>query len=543
MSQTELSRLDRAFAAFLVNKTSLDEQQRHRFETLIGFLSSQQNQGHSCIVLAAESVQLVQGSGLASVDGSMPLVLEQNRLYLQRYWCYETRLAQRLARMAEQQRSLKADSAMLQRYFANPDDDVTDWQCEAAKTAISRTFSIITGGPGTGKTTTVVKILALLQELADPPLHIALAAPTGKAAQRLQESIQAQKQQLPCHDSIPALIPETVSTLHRLLGARPASPYFYHDAQTPLPFDVLVIDEASMVDLALMSKLVDALKADARLILLGDKDQLASVEAGAVLADLTSALPDNTVTLKKTHRFNARIKNLAKAVNDQQADIAWSLLQQKHSDVGLLEENLIDYISTKQEHYLELIEKGAEFSQIFKAFQVFQVLCANRHGKNGVNAINHAVERQLTNSGRIQHSTSWYPGRPVMINQNDANIQLYNGDIGLCLPDPEQKNKLMVFFQCPDGGIKKFLPTRLPHCETVFAMTVHKSQGSEFDEVLIILPETINPVLTKELLYTGITRARQNVRLWTGQSVFKRTLSQRVNRLGGLAQKLSANRT
>ncbi len=256
----------------------------------------------------------------------MPLVVEQDRLYLHRYWFYENRLAMQIKAMAKVSHSVENLDAMLDRYF-EPVVGETDDQREAAKMAVKQAFSIITGGPGTGKTTTVVKILAVLQELADEPLHIALAAPTGKAAMRLQESIGFNKAALPCSEAVKKHIPETVTTLHRLLGAKPPSPYFRHNADKPLPHDLVVVDEASMVDLALMSKLLDALKPGARLILLGDKDQLASVESGAVLADLTAALPEHTLELKKSRRFDENIKKLAEAVNLQQDEVAWQVLQ------------------------------------------------------------------------------------------------------------------------------------------------------------------------------------------------------------------------
>ncbi|MBE0436205.1 MAG: exodeoxyribonuclease V subunit alpha, partial [Methylomicrobium sp.] len=428
--------------------------------------------------------------------------------------------------------------ASLDRYFPTAIAE-TDWQREAAKTALNRTFCIITGGPGTGKTTTIVKILALLQELAERPLFIALAAPTGKAAMRLQESIGNSKSALPCSEAIKQSLPESVTTLHRLLGSRPPSPYFRHNAEKPLPFDLVVVDEASMVDLALMSKLVDALKPSARLILLGDKDQLASVESGAVLADLTAALPDHTVELKKAHRFDVTIKNLAEAVNLQRPEAAWSALQAGNDNIGLLNQDAIAYIAGQRLDYLRAIENSNDIEQIFKVFKRFQVLCANRAGKNSVADINSRVERRLASTGHINPIGTWYHGRPVMITQNDAALQLYNGDIGLCLKDVEQGGKLMVFFQRPDGSIKKCLPARLPHCETVYAMTIHKSQGSEFDEIFIALPDQHNPVLTKELLYTAITRARKSVKILADQKVFNETVLRKIERFGGLAQKLT----
>lgn len=536
-SEPQISRLDRAFAAFLAARSQLEGDSRARFEAIVCLLSSQQNHGHSCIALDSEQRQLVQASGLVSQTDRTPLILEQDRLYLHRYWAYETRLAGRVAAMVRETSAEVASPPVLERYFPSVDGEI-DWQRQAAKSAVERKFCIISGGPGTGKTTTVVKILALLQELNPQPLHIALAAPTGKAANRLQESIGASKAGLPCDEPVRALIPESVSTLHRLLGVKPHSVYFYHDAHHPLPFDLVVVDEASMIDLALMCKLVEALKTGARLILLGDKDQLASVESGAVLADLTAALPNNTLQLQKTYRFDANIKQLADAVNRQQADSAWQLLQQGRDNIGLLEAELIDYVSAAQQPYLESIAKQADYRQIFQAFNRFQVLCSNRQGSNSVADINHRVEQRLVAAGLIQRTGIWYNGRPVMATQNDPALHIYNGDIGLCLSDPEQTGKLMVYFQRPDGSFKKILPSRLPHCETVFAMTIHKSQGSEFDEVLIVLPDQINPILTKELLYTAITRAKRSVKLAAARTVFMQAVRQQVERYGGLVEKV-----
>ena len=546
------SRLDMVFARFLSERSLLDSAQKQAFENIVMSLSFEQSQGHSCIQIDDEAKTLIIESGLALKDTNshdttttLPLAIEQDRLYLHRYWLYESRLAQQLSKITQLKVSNKpkttADfSTLLDKYFGN--SETIDWQLAAATMAINQAFCMITGGPGTGKTTTVVKILALLQELSDQPLLIALAAPTGKAAMRLQESIGFNKAALPCIAAIKSAIPESVTTLHRLLGAKPPSPYFHHNAKQPLVYDLVVVDEASMVDLALMSKLVDALKPGARLILLGDKDQLASVESGTVLADLTTALPQQTLELQKSHRFDEDIKNLATAINQQQDLEAWRLLQTGNKNIALLETDLIDYISKQQIDYLRLITARAEFSDIYKAFNRFQALCATRLGKNSVSDINHAVELSLSNKKLIHLSGLWYCGRPIMITQNNAALQLYNGDIGICLRDKEQEDQLRVFFQRADGSIKKYLPARIPHCETVFAMTIHKSQGSEFEEVLIILPETISPVLTKELLYTAITRAKKTIKLVANEAVFFSTVRQRVQRVTGLINRFSTIR-
>ena len=547
------SRLDTAFARFLGERTTFDPIQKQAFESLVMSVSYEQSQGHSCIRLDDEDRALVLASGLAVSHSqaktgeratTLPLVVEQDRLYLHRYWFYEHRLAMQIKAMTQLsgacgQKIASHPTALFDKYFGISTGE-TDWQREAAFMAIKQSFCIITGGPGTGKTTTVVKILALLQELAEQPLHIALAAPTGKAAMRLQESIGYNKAGLPCSEIIKAHIPEIVTTLHRLLGAKPPSPYFRHDANKPLVYDLVVVDEASMVDLALMSKLLDALKPGSRLILLGDKDQLASVESGAVLADLTLALPKQTVELKKSHRFDDSIKKLAVAVNLQEDDRAWWILHEGNENIAVLKEDLVEYVAEQQADYLRLIKAGAGFDEIYRVFKRFQVLCANRLGKNSVADINHQVEQKLFGQQIINLSGLWYSGRPVMVTQNNAALHLYNGDIGLCMPDKDQGGKLMVFFQRADGSVKKYLPTRVPHCETVFAMTIHKSQGSEFEEVLIVLPEAINPVLTKELLYTAITRARKIVRLVAGEAVFAATVRQKVERITGLVDKFQS---
>ncbi|MCX7067024.1 MAG: exodeoxyribonuclease V subunit alpha [Methylococcales bacterium] len=535
------SRLDSAFARFLKERTALENAQKLAFETIVLTLSYQHNQGHSCILLNEEDKALVLASSLAAYSPAedstlLPLVLEQNRLYLQRYWHYENRLTLQIKAIAAHHHVVDNVDILLDVYFGKQTAEI-DWQREAARMAVQQNFSIITGGPGTGKTTTVVKILAVLQELAQEPLHIALAAPTGKAAMRLQESIGFNKTKLNCSEEIKARLPENVSTLHRLLGAKLASPYFRHHADNPLIYDVVVVDEASMVDLALMSKLLDALKPSARLILLGDKDQLASVESGAVLADLTQALPTHTVELQTAHRFDDNIKQLAVAVNQQNTELAWQLLNSNNENICLLESDLITYIATQQADYLRLIQQNKPFTDIYQAFNRFQVLCSNREGKNSVADINDRVVQKLAQQGRIQVAGLWYVGRPVLVTQNNPALHLYNGDIGLCLADKNQNNRLMVFFQRPDGSVKSYLPSRLAQCETVFAMTIHKSQGSEFEEVLIVLPDNINPVLTKELLYTAITRAKKTVKLVADKAVFTASIEQKVARVTGLVNK------
>lgn len=534
----QFSRLDYAFSRFLAQLSGLTSEQKNKLEQILLDLSYAQNHGHSCITVNSEEHSLLLASKIANEQGNRPLVLENHKLYLQRYWHYECQLTTKIQQLIQIPiTKYSLESLMLQYFPESITLDDIDWQKEAAIAAVKSPFTIITGGPGTGKTTTVVKILALLQELSPTPLNIALSAPTGKAAMRLQESIGQSKQGLPSTEEIKALIPEHVVTLHRLLGARPPSPYFKYNAQTLLPHDVIVIDEVSMIDLPLMSKLVNALKPNARLILLGDKDQLASVETGTVLADLSKGLPQYTQALKKSYRFMGQIKVFAEAVNAQDGEGAWQILSENHSDVCLLKSDPIPYIIEQLSDYLQCVAHQADFTHIYTTFNQFQVLCATRRRLYGVEDINERVTQALKTQNLIHSQSEWYSGRPILITQNDATLQLYNGDIGICLIDPESNYKLRVFFLLADGSIRKYLPARLPSYETVFAMTIHKSQGSEFNEVLLLLPEVINPILTKELIYTGITRAKKSVKLVTSRPIFLETLRCKVSRSSGLAQR------
>lgn len=543
MEDINSSRLSAAFARYMVKRArGLSTTQLPQFERLMLVLAAGRQSGHNCHELNEEAAALVMASGLAMASGDpvqmLPLVVDNNKLYLQRYWFYEQRLAQQLKALAPLSHQYLGLDAALARYFPpEAHDGEPDWQREAAKMAVSRSFAMITGGPGTGKTTTVVKILAMLQELSPSPLLVALAAPTGKAAMRLQQAVNFSKSALPCTDTVKSSLPDNVKTLHRLLGARLWSPYFRHNAQQPLIYDLVVVDEASMVDLALMSKLVDALKPGARLLLLGDRQQLASVESGAVLADLTLAMPKHTVELKKSHRFGGAIKELAEAVNRQQSEAAWEILRQQGDAALLLEEEPAGFIAARKSRYLHLLKAGAGPAEVFAEFNRFQALCANRQGRLGVDELNRAVEHRLSAQGWLEsHGRTWYPGRPVMMVQNSPALQLYNGDIGLCLAG--ENGSLSVVFEREDGSFKQYLPARLPRCETVFAMTIHKSQGSEFEQVLIVLPERVNPVLSKELLYTAITRAKREVAVFSAQPVFAAAVGQSVERSTGLADRL-----
>ena len=512
-----------------------------------------------------------------------PLVLDDSyRLYLFRYWEYQHNLATLIKERVTAYESNVDISRLrdgLERLFPEETTGEVNWQRIAAFTALTKRFCVISGGPGTGKTTAVVKILSLIQEQEAPnKKRVSIAAPTGKAAARLQEIIKFSKEKLDCPEIIKESIPEKAVTIHRLLRAIPHSPYFKYGPRNPLPVDVLIIDEASMVDMALMTKLVLALPHHAKLILLGDKDQLASVEAGAALGDIcntsaiydfskkfsqtlknvtgydiktgeeaddTSTISDSIVQLRKNYRFgsNSGIYRLSMAVNNGDSDeavklmmsgdfedISWQELPGPNAIPTTMKENIIQGYS----NYL-----GSEDTvKALHMFDNFRILCALRNGPYGFHAINRLAEKALREKNLINLNEKWYLGRPIMITKNDYNLQLFNGDVGMALPDPDKKGDLRVFFQGTDGNVKKFHHLNLPENETVYAMTVHKSQGSEFERVLLILPDVESPVLTRELIYTGITRAKKSIKIWGNQGIFRRAISKCINRSSGLRDEL-----
>lgn len=578
--------------------------------------------------------------------GDTPLVLVGWRLYLRRYWRYEQAVRAGIDARSACSEALQAAlpiavvSPVLERLFptAPTPGRPTDWQRLACVLAARSAFSIITGGPGTGKTTTVVRLLALLQALAlsEPPpgqpmrpgrpLRIRLAAPTGKAAARLNESIAAAVAGLPLAglangEAMRAAIPVTVSTLHRLLGSRSDTRRLRHHAGNPLALDVLVIDEASMVDLEMMAAVLDALPASARLILLGDKDQLASVEAGAVLGELCgraregrytpstcdwleratgeqipadlvdpagSALDQSVVMLRHSHRFSADsgIGQLAEAVNAGDPVKVRDLWTRGHADLALvvlhgtedaafrsliIEGAATSSIDPKPDavdghertaapsprhgyrYFLDTLREGqpardadasaydAWARDVLQAHGRFQCLCALRRGPWGVEGLNQRIAGLLHDADLIPTDSGWYLGRPVLVTRNDYGLGLMNGDIGIALmrPAPGDRDRtLRVAFPAGDGrdGIKWILPSRLQAVETVYALTVHKSQGSEFGHAALVLPETFSPILTRELLYTGITRARAHLTVVRpgGDQILEQAIQRRVSRASGL---------
>ncbi|MBB3103295.1 exodeoxyribonuclease V subunit alpha [Azomonas macrocytogenes] len=513
--------------------------------------------------------QLQTSTLVCGMEGYAPLVLVGERLYLARYHAYERELAERLlvldAERPQVDETQLAES--LGRLFAF-NQQSPDWQRLAAAQAVRRCLAVISGGPGTGKTTTVVRLLAaLLEQPGGERLAIGLAAPTGKAAARMAEAIRAAKAALPVSEPIKQALPDDARTLHRLLGSRGDSPKVRHHAGNPLPLDVLVVDEASMVDLALMARLTAALPPGARLILLGDKDQLAAVEAGAVFAELCagggfagetaaelqrligqpvpsgaprSQIGEAVVLLTHSHRFagDSGIGELARRINagdaqgtrrvllDARPDLAWNPAP---TPAALLERLENGYAA-----YLQMAKAG-EPAQAFTRFNSFRILSAQREGAFGVNNLNEALEARFKRRLGMPARERWYPGRAVMVRQNDYALDLFNGDIGLCLNTPQG---LRVFFECEQGH-RSFSPARLPSHDSAFAMTVHKSQGSEFDEVLLVLPEQPGPLLTRALFYTGITRARQRVEIWALPERLNEAVETCADYAAGLAERLA----
>lgn len=542
-----------------------------------------------CPPLEAWKASLQKAPCVARPGQFRPLVLdEKNRLYLHRYWEYEHIVARYFSAGIFQQSNMKFDESSVQEklgiYFEEEDSGWPNWQKVAAAAALMKKVLIITGSPGTGKTTTITKIMTLIQDVAFKPLRIALTAPTGKAAARLQETVRKLKDSMVCSEALKEKIPHTAQTIHRLLGYIRYSPYFRFDEKNPLPYDLVVVDEASMVDLPLMAKLIAALPTHASLILLGDKDQLASVEVGIVLGDLCAmALPnvfssgfarevfrlsgqqietddspggiqDNIVHLQKNYRFAADsgIHILSQAVKNGESEKTLNLLRQsRFADMIWVPwttekewfEKLEKTVLRECQSYWENVLCGAtDCEKIFDLLEEFRILCALRVGSWGTEKINRFVEHIFHRAGFIRTRDAFYEGMPVMILQNDYHLRLFNGDIGIVLKAPEQHGRLAVFFRDEQKKTRGFLPSRLPQHETAWAMTVHKSQGSEFAKVLLLLGNFDVPLMTRELIYTGITRARQSVEIWAGESLLGGAVSRKISRKSGLADALLAGR-
>nr|WP_044104704.1 exodeoxyribonuclease V subunit alpha [secondary endosymbiont of Ctenarytaina eucalypti] len=521
-------------------------------------------------------------------DGSCPtpLVLDRQRLYLHRTWEDECTVAKFFNQMRTELviNDETTIASLLARYFPGK-KAVIDWQKIAAAVAITRPVSVISGGPGTGKTFIVAKLLtALLQLSSGGRQRMMMAAPTGKAAARLSTSLGLALQRLRLTEEQRQCLPREAITLHRLLGARRNSQRLQYHRGNPLHLDALIIDEASMVDLPMMANLISALLPKTRVIFLGDRYQLSSVEAGAVLGDLChfsdagyslsrcaelerltgAPLPacsnsggygvaDSLCLLRKSYRFNERsgIGQLANAVNTGNASAALALLHAGTvKDVvysqlrGEAEyQRMIDDCVDGYREYWKRVWNHDSPAEILDAFNHFRLLCALREGPFGVSGLNERIEHALVRSGLLVLGSTgrYYAGRPVMILHNAPTLGLYNGDIGILLWD--QKKILRGYFSLPDGDVKTAHLRQLPEHETAFAMTVHKSQGSEFHCTALALPSQSFPVLTRELLYTAVTRARERLSLYATDEVLQYAIATKTQRCSGLIERLADGET
>ena len=515
----------------------------------------------------------------ADQAGGRPLRLAGGLLYLERYWQQEElvriQLQQRFSAAAPEIDKLRL-SAALQRLFDNEglaDGEADRQQLAAAVSALGR-VTVLAGGPGTGKTTTVARLLVLLQDQPGPALRVALAAPTGKAAARLEEAVRAATAQLGPADR-ERLGDLTASTLHRLLGWLPSNrSRFRYNATNHLPHDVVIVDEMSMVSLTMMARLLEAVRPSARLILVGDPDQLSSVEAGAVLADIVRApgAPDTdlggllielgliaeaerapvhgVVQLSHTWRFDGAIEALARAIRAADADTAIDVLRSGASDVHFSEVDLESAATETSVHALagmaaQVREAGIAMLQAatsedttaaLAALDRHRLLCAHQHGPYGVLRWGLEVERWLTESiPGYAEDGEWYVGRPLLVTANDYEMSLYNGDTGVIVQTPEGVRAAFA----RGAGAKLYPPVRLDAIQTVHAMTVHRAQGSQFDTVSFVVPPPDSPLLTRELLYTAVTRARRQVNLIGSEQAVRRAVSRPANRASGLRHRLA----
>jgi exodeoxyribonuclease V alpha subunit len=482
-----------------------------------------------------------------------PLVLEpDHKLYLARYHDHECTVAQHLVRMAKSPlHAAEPEAALVEQLF--PPRATRDLQREAALASCQRRLSVIVGGPGTGKTSTVVKLLALLVHdalaRALPAPRILLAAPTGKAAQRLAEATVNARDRLGLAPELAQRIPSEAVTVHRALGSiGGSSTHFRHGPDRPLDCDVLVLDEASMVDLGLMRRLLDALPAHARLIMLGDPDQLASVEAGGVLADVCAAsalagspLSQAVSRLIESHRYGADsgIALLARAVHAGDAEAALAVLGRRHDDVSFHGPLPAPRLGRALESEVRAAYQGLGAREVearLETLDRYRVLSALRRGELGVESLNLAIARVVRGASTRAHEN--YPGRPVLVTQNDYGSGLFNGDVGV-LHQEGRRAPLSAWFREGAGTLRSVALGRLPAHESVYAMTVHKSQGSEFERVAIVLPERATNLVTRELLYTAITRAKKAVSLYASEAALRAAIGERVVRSSGLVERLT----
>jgi exodeoxyribonuclease V alpha subunit len=560
-------------------------------------------EGHICIPITEEEISTAFGKvslselekadckTLARADAPVPFIFKNPYLYTQRYYRYETQVVEWIKeriKISREKRNVYSEKILQEKQLIfslaatyNVDhvteQERSDWQLLAVIRTLLNDFSIITGGPGTGKTTTLSKLLLLIYTL-QKSARVAIAAPTGKASMRMQESLKDKSKTFP--EQIKQMI-DTLKpyTLHRLLGYQKNSIYFRHNKDNQLPYDWIIVDEASMIDLPMFAKLLSACGPDTRLLLLGDKDQLASVEAGSLLGDLCMAagelncfrkedtewlngfIADNKrsiprqnineaplilseciTELKYSHRFTQQgaIGNLSRAIIQGDIERTTALLQQDRSgQISIFQSYNSERFDEFIKGYTEFLEEQ-EIAKALLSFNKLRVLVTVREGESGLYAINRKIEKTLHNirPELIKPTSGFYHNRPVIITKNNYELELYNGDIGIVRRD-SQTRKLRVWFDSP-SGIRSFSPDSLNDCETVFAMTIHKSQGSEFKNVMVVLPNNIeNPLLTRELLYTGVTRAIDSVIIMGEEEVLVSGIQKRVERISGINNRMN----
>ena len=538
-----------------------------------------------------------------------PLVFDEKfeRLYFHRYFDYEQYIATFIKSSIIQNTDDENLDDNLNLLFFN-DKIEPNYQKIAVRQSYLNKFSVISGGPGTGKTTTVTKLLILLLA-KNPKLKIALTAPTGKAASRLHESIVSQKKFILSNqqflDNLKKIIPtceseelinalpEEATTVHSLIKIIPHKVIPIYNAHNKLPYDVVLVDEVSMLDLSLFHNLVKALPQNCRLILLGDRNQLSSVEAGAVLAEISNYAITSKQSffteLQKGYRCNEVISELAKLINaDDFLDHYTQLLKTKNSttwphicslfnknNISFDEEHIITWYKdinsasklaneslkknslnpNAKESFYPFVQylkektqngtQGLELNEIYKAFELlnyFRILCSNRNGPLGQNILNELISNQVffeIYNKKRRESDKFFTGQVVMVTQNNQALGLANGDIGFCAPDKNHNNALRIFFEATSTDKERIVnPIFLNDYDLGFAMTVHKSQGSEYNTVALITSLVDNPVLTKELMYTAITRARDKVKLYCSDNIFKIACNRRIKRSGGLGLRL-----
>ncbi len=513
---------------------------------------------------------LRESSLVSAGDELKPLILEEGRLYLQRFWKYEEELCERISAKAEKTNSVSEQESKAIRKVTAPANDLfeTNWQHVAVQLSFLKNLVIISGGPGTGKTFTVLNIItAHMLANSDKKLRLALAAPTGKAARRLTESITAGKNRLQEDIKDVAQIPDKAQTIHKLLGANYRGSKFSFNEKNPLPYDLVIIDEASMLDITLWIHLLRALSPATKLIILGDKDQLSSVEAGSILGDLCAgdnsfskeitkqlsgielepekqspqkpAINDSIVFLTKSYRFDEQsgIGKFAQAVNRGDDEAAISILNDStYKDIRwqkpgakLVHQVIKEYAVQHHHNYM-----SADGENRLAQSNTRKILCAVRKGPLGVEQINRQAERMIKQAKGYTIGDEWFPGRLVMATRNNALLKLRNGEIGLY--NQTDRDEGTVTFEGEHAAA--ISTSRLTDYEPAFGITIHKSQGSEFDEIAIFLPTVINTILSKEILYTSVTRARRDTLIVAEERILRQTIRRSVSRKSGVRKKI-----